>query len=85
MTIAMSESSVGSSSEVNSSISFATTENIGEKFEELDEIMRNLDIGEAMDHLNLDQKTSPPETAVSMATYTRYVSSLLKQWKKTMT
>jgi hypothetical protein len=30
-TIAMSESSVGSSSEVNSLVSFATTENIGEK------------------------------------------------------
>jgi hypothetical protein len=30
-TIAMSESSVGSSSEVNSPVSFATTENIGEK------------------------------------------------------
>jgi hypothetical protein len=30
-TIAMSESSVGSSSEVNSPISFATTENTGEK------------------------------------------------------
>jgi hypothetical protein len=31
VTIAMSESSVGSSSEVNSPVSFATTENIGEK------------------------------------------------------
>jgi hypothetical protein len=30
-TITMSESSVGSSSEVNSPVSFATTENIGEK------------------------------------------------------
>jgi hypothetical protein len=30
-TIAMSESSVGSSSEVNSPVSLATTENIGEK------------------------------------------------------
>jgi hypothetical protein len=26
------------------------------KIEELDKIMGNLDIGEAMDHLNLDQK-----------------------------
>jgi hypothetical protein len=31
VTIAMSESSVGSSSEVNSPVSFATMENIGEK------------------------------------------------------
>jgi hypothetical protein len=37
-TIAMSESSVGSSSEVNSPVSFATTENIGEKkIKELDD------------------------------------------------
>jgi hypothetical protein len=35
MTIPMSESSVGSSSEVNSPVSFATTEYIGEKIEEL--------------------------------------------------
>jgi hypothetical protein len=45
MTIALSESSVGSSSEVNSPVSFATTENIGEKIEELDETMENLDLG----------------------------------------
>jgi hypothetical protein len=46
VTIAMSESSVGSSSEVNSSVSFATTENIGGKIEELDETMDNLDLGD---------------------------------------
>jgi hypothetical protein len=45
-TIAMSESSVGSSSEVNSSVSFATTENIGEKIKELDETMDNLNLGD---------------------------------------
>jgi hypothetical protein len=55
-TIAMSESSVGSSSEVNSPVSFATTEKRGEKIEDLNEIMGNLDIGEAMDHLDLGQK-----------------------------
>jgi hypothetical protein len=44
--ITMSESSVGSSSEVNSPVSFATTENIGEKIEELDETMENLDLGD---------------------------------------
>jgi hypothetical protein len=43
-TITMSESSVGSSSEVNSPVSFATTENIGGKIEELDETMENLDL-----------------------------------------
>jgi hypothetical protein len=45
-TIAMSESSVGSSSEVNSPVSFATTENIGGKIEELNETMDNLDLGD---------------------------------------
>jgi hypothetical protein len=45
-TIAMPESSVGSSSEVNSPVSFATAENIGEKIEELDETMENLDLGD---------------------------------------
>jgi hypothetical protein len=44
-TITMSGSSVGSSSEVNLSVSFATTENIGEKIEELNKTMEKLDIG----------------------------------------
>jgi hypothetical protein len=46
MTIAMSESSVGSSSEVNSPYSFAATEEIERKIEELDETMDNLDLGD---------------------------------------
>jgi hypothetical protein len=45
-TIAMLESSVGSSSEVNSLVSFITTENIGEKIKELDETMDNLNLGD---------------------------------------
>jgi hypothetical protein len=48
-TIAMSKSSVGSSSEVNSPLSFAIAENIGEKIEELDETMDNLDIGDQLE------------------------------------
>jgi hypothetical protein len=44
MTIAMSESSEGSSSEVNSPVSLATTENIEGKIDELDETMDNLDL-----------------------------------------
>jgi hypothetical protein len=44
--MAISESSVGSSSEVNSLVSFTTTENIEDKIEELDETMKNLDLGE---------------------------------------
>jgi hypothetical protein len=53
--MAMSESLVGFSSEVNSPVSFAMT-TIEDKIEELDEIMGNLDLGEAMDRLNLDQE-----------------------------
>jgi hypothetical protein len=37
----MSESSVGSSSEVNSPVSFTPMENTGGTTEELDEIMKN--------------------------------------------
>jgi hypothetical protein len=42
----MLESSVGSSSKVNSPVSFTLIENIGDTTEELDEIMENLDLGE---------------------------------------
>jgi hypothetical protein len=50
-TIAMSESSVGSSSEANSSVSFATTEIAGEKIAEVDETMENLDLGDQLEDL----------------------------------
>jgi hypothetical protein len=43
---AISESSVGSSSEVNSPVSFMLTKNIHGTIEELDQIMENLDLGE---------------------------------------
>jgi hypothetical protein len=54
----MSGSSVGSSSEVNSLISFATAENIGENIEELDETMEKLDIEETMGNHILAKRTS---------------------------
>jgi hypothetical protein len=44
--MAISESSVCSSSEVNSPVSFTTTKNIEDKIKELDETMENLDLGE---------------------------------------
>jgi hypothetical protein len=50
-TIAMSESSVGSSSEANSPASFATTKIAGEKIAELDETMENLDLGDQLEDL----------------------------------
>jgi hypothetical protein len=46
VTIAMLESLEGSSSEVNSPVSFATTENIEGKIEELDANMDSLDLGD---------------------------------------
>jgi hypothetical protein len=51
---AKSESSVGSSSEVNSPISFKPMENIEDTAEELDEIMENLDLGESSGHSDKD-------------------------------
>jgi hypothetical protein len=45
-TTAISESSVGSSSKVNSSVSFTTRKNIEDNIEELDKTMENLDLGE---------------------------------------
>jgi hypothetical protein len=45
----MSESSVGSSSEANSPINFATIEMVGEKIAELDETMENLDLGDQLE------------------------------------
>jgi hypothetical protein len=50
-TIAMSESSVGSSSEANSPVSLATAEITGGKIAELDETMENLDLEDQ--HLQL--------------------------------
>jgi hypothetical protein len=47
----MSESSVGSSSEENSPVSFATTEIVEEKIAELDETMENLDLGDQLEDL----------------------------------
>jgi hypothetical protein len=88
VTMEISESSVGSSSEINSPASFTTMENMKDKIEELDEIMGNLDLGEAMDPqisakflTKTQQRTSPPETTVSPATYTKYALSSLKQQK----
>jgi hypothetical protein len=44
---AMSESSVSTSSEVNSPVSVTPTENIEDTIEELNKIMENLDLGES--------------------------------------
>jgi hypothetical protein len=61
--MAMPKSSVGSSSEVNSPISFAMMENMEDKIEELEEIMGKLDLGEAMDHSDFSQNFSKNRAA----------------------
>jgi hypothetical protein len=72
-TIAVSESSVGSSSQVNLPVSFETEENTGEKIKELNETTKNLDLGGTV------ERTSPLGAAVSPTTYINYASSSLKQ------
>jgi hypothetical protein len=52
----MSGSSVGSSSEVNSPVSFEAEENTRGKIEELDETMEKPDIGETVDQSYNSQK-----------------------------
>jgi hypothetical protein len=63
MTMATSESSAGSSSEVNSPVSFATMESIKNRIKELDKIMGNLDLGESTGHSNFSQNFSKDTTA----------------------
>jgi hypothetical protein len=53
--MAISESSIGSYSEVNSPVSFTTTEIMEDKIKQLDKIMENLDLGEAIDHSDFSQ------------------------------
>jgi hypothetical protein len=71
-TIAMSESSVGSSSKANSPVSFATTEITGEKIAELDETMENLDLGDQLEDLMichddaLDKSTDTWKTGLEL-------------------
>jgi hypothetical protein len=54
--ITMSGSSVGSSSEVNSPVSFATAEDIGEKIKDFDETTEKFDIDETVGQSYLSQK-----------------------------
>jgi hypothetical protein len=50
-TVAMSESSVGSSSEANSPVSFTTIEIAEEKIAEVDKTMENLNLGDQLEDL----------------------------------
>jgi hypothetical protein len=61
--VTMSGSSVGSSSEVNSPVSFTTVEDIGGKIEELNKIVEKIDLGETVGQLYLGQKDFVTQTS----------------------
>jgi hypothetical protein len=73
-----SESSKGSSSEVNSPVSFTTTGNIEDKIEQLNEIRENLDLGESMGHSDFSQNFSE-DTAADFTTRNGGVSNNIHQ------
>jgi hypothetical protein len=62
-TVTMSGSSVGSSSEVNSSVSFTTEEDIGGKIKEFDKITEKLDLGETVGQSYPGQKDFVTQTS----------------------
>jgi hypothetical protein len=74
---AISESSVDSSSEVNSQVSFTMIEK-DDTIEELDEIMRNVYLGEASDHSDSSQNFSR-STAADFTTRNGGVSNKVHQ------
>jgi hypothetical protein len=71
-TVAISESSVGSSSEANSPVSFATTEIAGGKITEVDKTTENLDLGDQLEDLmichddTLDKSTDTWKTRLDL-------------------
>jgi hypothetical protein len=71
-TVAMSESSVGSSSEANSLVSFVTTESAEGKITEVDKNMENFDLGDQLEDLmichddSLDKSTDTWETGLEL-------------------
>jgi hypothetical protein len=77
-TMAISESLTGSSSEVNSPVSFTAMENIEDTIKELDEFMGNLDLGEVMDRSSPSQVFSK-NTVKDFTTRNGGVSSNMHQ------
>jgi hypothetical protein len=78
VTTAKSESSVGSSSKVNSPVSLTTRENIEDKIEELQEIIENLDLGESTGHSDVSQNFSK-DTTTDLTTRNGGVSNNIHQ------
>jgi hypothetical protein len=62
--VAKSETSVGSSSEVNSPVSFKSMKNRENTVEELDEIMENLDLGESSGYSDMDSDENFDKTII---------------------
>jgi hypothetical protein len=83
--ITKSGSSVGSSSETNSSVSSAATKNMHEKLEEFDETQGEPDVEVTIGIRTTVQGISPAGAAASPEAYTSYASLSLKQQKKTIT
>jgi hypothetical protein len=73
-----SESSAGSSGEVNSPLSFTITGNIEDTIEELEQIMENLDLGQATGHSEFRQNFSK-DTAADFTTQNGGVSNNIHQ------
>jgi hypothetical protein len=85
-TITTSGSSVGSSSEINSPVSLAATENMQKKLKEFDETRGEPDVETTVDKPHDNPKgTSPLEAAASPEAYTSYASLSLKQQKRIIT
>jgi hypothetical protein len=74
----MSESLVGSSSEVSSPVSFTTIENMEDKIKEPNKILGNLDLGETMDYSDFSKKFSR-NTAADFTTRSGGVSNNVHQ------
>jgi hypothetical protein len=83
-TITLSGSSVGSSSEVNSPVSFAATENTKKELEKIDRTQEEPDEGAAAGKPYNIQRTSPPKVVASPGAYINYASLSPKLRKRTV-
>jgi hypothetical protein len=83
--ITISRSSVGSSSEANSLVSFTATEDMQEKLEEFDETRGKSDMEATTVKTHIVQGISPSKAVASPKAYISYASLSLKQQKRIIT
>jgi hypothetical protein len=83
--ITASESSVGSSSEVNSPVNLTATEDLKEKLEEFDETRGKLGMEEAVAKTHDSSRDFAIERSASPEAYISYASLSLNQQKRTIT